>query len=474
MKNLIKKVLPPVVVGWLRWVKKNYNHAQQRHQQQSLKALQTSRWVQEFINKQLASYPLSPLDKGSGELTTVLTVSTSLGNGGSAVMANTLQRQVGLAGLTSYTLVHRHSIPLQAQQSVIPRQQSVYWQSLREQAKQEGLIDLIYPESFELVHHPYYEAADVLHLHDIEGDYFSLLALPLVTQNKPTVWTLHSEQAFTGHCAVSLGCERWKIGCGQCPNLGGYPPVKQDNTAYLWQLKKQAYANSRFTAVVPSQWLYDRVKQSPLFKGKDVRLIYNGVDLEVFKVQDKTEARKALGLPLDKKMILFSADGGAKNPWKGGSIVYDLYNQITDKSGLLFVNLGGAKEEKEAWLATPYIHDRAELAQWYAAADVMLYPSLADSFGLVVAEAMACGLPVVTFATGGIPELVEHLESGYVAAYKDSEELMTGLQLFLNDDELRGRASAQARATAEAKFDEKIMIRQYLELYKELTTGDNP
>ncbi len=458
-----------MVVGWLRWVKNNYNHVRNQHQQQSLKALQTSRWVQEFINDKLASVPKQETRVLGGKLKTVLTMNTSLGKGGSAMLANIMHYRILDSGLVATTLVHRHSIPLHRQQSLIPRQNSAYWQALQHQAQQEGLIDLVYPESFELIHHPYYDEADVVHLHDIEGGYFSLLALPFITKLKPTVWTIHSEQALTGHCACSLGCERWQTGCGQCPSLTAYPGVKQDNTAYLWQLKKQAYANSQFTVVVPSQWLYDRVKRSPLFKGKDVRLIYNGVDTEVFKVQDKVAVREALGLPLDKKIILFSADGGAKNPFKGGSIVYDLYNQIADKSELLFVNIGGAKEEKESWLATPYIYDRAELAKWYAVADVMLYPSLADSFGLVVAEAMACGLPVVTFNTGGIPELVVHLESGYVAAYKDEEDLLKGLQLFLDDEERRQRASVAVRTRAEEYFAEKTMIAQYLELYKELT-----
>ncbi len=460
MKKLLKKIVPKSVIRFF----KNNKVATDPQQ-----ALQASRWVQEFINEKLIAIPIETKPCLFGKLETVLMVNTSIGNGGAAQIATVIQAGMEGHGLTSHGLASWHTIALKANQDMIARQKSGYWQALQHQAQQEGLIDLVYPESFELIHHPYYDEADVLHFHNLHGDYFSVLALPWLTQNKPTVWTLHDDQALTGHCGFSIGCERWQTGCGQCPSLTTYPGVKQDNTAYLWQLKKQAYANSQFTVVVPSQWLYDRVKRSPLFKGKDVRLIYNGVDTEVFKVQDKVAVREALGLPLDKKIILFSADGGAKNPFKGGSIVYDLYNQIADKSELLFVNIGGAKEEKESWLATPYIYDRAELAKWYAVADVMLYPSLADSFGLVVAEAMACGLPVVTFNTGGIPELVVHLESGYVAAYKDEEDLLKGLQLFLDDEERRQRASVAVRTRAEEYFAEKTMIAQYLELYKELT-----
>ena len=108
------------------------------------------------------------------------------------------------------------------------------------------------------------------------------------------------------------------------------------------------------------------------------------------------------------------------------------------------------------------------MAQYYSSADLYIFPTLADNAPLTVLEAMACGLPVVTFDTGGVPEIVKHMESGYVAKYKDQDDFNQGLFLLLNDEELREKMSKKAVETIREKFTLDIMVNNYIKLYEQL------
>lgn len=313
-----------------------------------------------------------------------------------------------------------------------------------------------------------YQNANIVHLHNIHGWYFSIFALPELTAFKPTVWTLHDMHAITGHCANSFDCTRWTTGCGECPDLSIYPPLPKDTSAFLWETKKKIYANSTLTIVCPSLWLKKKVENS-ILQHQDIRLIYNGIDQSVFKKSDKNLSRKDLGLPLDKTILLFSAASGIENPWKGGSYILDLYKLFAERKDLLFLNVGGEKTSYKDtnWLDYAYVSDEREMAKIYAASDLLLYPSLADNCPLVVLEALSCGLPVIAFETGGIPELVSHLNTGYIAGYKDGADFIKGLSLFLEDRDLRSRAGQAAYESSLHKFSLEKMTEEYLKVYSD-------
>src|SRR5919205_822955 len=121
-----------------------------------------------------------------------------------------------------------------------------------------------YPSSFGVARDPWFRAADVVQLHNLHGSYFSYTALPLLSRRRPIVWLLQDQWAYTGHVAYSLDCERWRHGCGSCPYLAEYPRLRRDTTALLWRLKRRVYDRSRLTLIVPSRWMLELVRASPL------------------------------------------------------------------------------------------------------------------------------------------------------------------------------------------------------------------
>jgi len=133
---------------------------------------------------------------------------------------------------------------------------------------------------------------DVVHCHNLHGAYFDLRVLPRLSQRVPVVLTLHDAWLLTGHCAHSFECERWKSGCGRCPDLTLYPAIKRDATAYNWRRKRNIFSKSRLFVATPSKWLMDKVEQSMLRHAiVDARVISNGVDLSVFHPADRCLSR---------------------------------------------------------------------------------------------------------------------------------------------------------------------------------------
>ena len=310
-------------------------------------------------------------------------------------------------------------------------------------------------------------APDLIHLHNIHGGYFQTNLLPKLSKTAPIVWTFHDMFPITGHCAHSFECEKWKTGCSNCGKLDIYPSIKKDRTKFLWNYKNKIFNSTDFTIVTPSLWLKKCVEQSFL-KNKDIRLIYNGIDLENFKKRDKSEARKNLSLPQNKKIVFFSADGGIKNPFKGGEFVFEAFEKLKNRSNILFLNIGGeSNQTSNNWLDFGYVKDPQTMAKLYSAADIYLFPTLAETFGMTIVEAMSCGLPVVTFETGGVPEIVENDKTGFVVEYKNGEMLTTALGKLLDDNDLREKMAENA-VHASKKFSSERMSLEYLKLYKEL------
>ncbi|MCK5345273.1 MAG: glycosyltransferase, partial [Candidatus Heimdallarchaeota archaeon] len=314
--------------------------------------------------------------------------------------------------------------------------------------------------------------ADIIHLHNLHGGYFNPLALPDLTKLKPTVYTLHDMWSLTGHCAHSFDCDKWQTGCGNCPYLNVYPKLWYDVTHKLWGIKKDIYKRSDLVVVTPSRWLKNKIEKS-ILSDKNVHLIYNGIDHEIFRPMNKTEVRKKLNLPLDKTILMFSAHYGIRNFWKGGDYLLKALEQIDDEN-IFFLNVGSSEnldkriKSSIEWVSIPYIDNEITMAEYYAASDLFLYPSLADNCPLVVLESMACGTPVIAFETGGIPELITNMRSGYIARYKDVGDFVKGIKLFLNDMDLRTKAGLSARKDVETHFTLDKMVTLYEELYHTL------
>ena len=260
------------------------------------------------------------------------------------------------------------------------------------------------------------ERPDVIHGHNLHGRYFDLRELAPMSHRVPVTLTLHDEWTFTGHCGYGMTCERWRVGCGSCPDLKIYPAIPRDATRANLRTKKDIYERSRLYITTPSQWLMDRARSSVLGGAAGWRVIPNGVDQTIFRPADQGEARRRLGLPLDPYILVFAANGARWNVFKDFETVARAAMltaaAITDRRVLcLAVGDTWPTEifENGEMQYIPYRTDPTEVAAFYQAADLYLHAAKADTFPTTILEALSTGLPVVATAIGGIPEEVRSL-----------------------------------------------------------------
>ena len=314
---------------------------------------------------------------------------------------------------------------------------------------------------------------DIIHLHWLGAGFFQVETLRKLSQlGKPLVWTLHDSWAFTGGCHVPFDCTRYLQRCGTCPVLGS--DRERDLSRRTWERKKSAWRNLDLTVVTPSRWLADCARASSLIRHRRVEVIPNGIDTEVFKPIGRQEARRMLGLPEDKQIILFGAVGGSADPNKGFQLLLPALERLAGADfDLLALVFGGSEDSSLAVSGLPVanlgsICDDRRLAAAYAAADVFVVPSLLENLPTTVLEAMAAGTPCVAFRQGGVPEIIDHGISGYLAQPYESEDLARGIAWVLEDGERRGAMSTRARQKVEAEFSLPLMCRRYAELYRDV------
>jgi len=325
---------------------------------------------------------------------------------------------------------------------------------------------VVYPSSFAVARDPWFRTADVVQLHNLHGSYFSFTALPTLSRRRHVVWLLHDQWAMTGHVAYSLECERWRTGCGSCPHLGEYPRLGHDTTALLWRLKRAVYARSRLTLVVPSRWLLEHVRASPLLERFPFRHIPNGIDTTLFAPGPADAARQRLGLPLGRRIVFFAA-ADLEEKRKGLHLLVAALRRLDESPLLLLAGRGRAPDDVEA-RSLGAVNDEAALADAYRAADVFAVPTLADVLARTAQESIACGTPCLSFDRGGVTEVVRHLETGYQAAFGDVEALAQGIRTLLGDSDLLARLSQRCRRVAEEEYGIERQVRRYVELYEEV------
>ena len=396
--------------------------------------------------------------------------------GGAATIADRLVTGMAEKGHKVTVFAHR-KLTKDPRVIEIPFSQSQFQQKLMVLQNEKGLFDLFSMVLLEVFAHPAFQEADVVHLHCINGGYFSYLLLPFLTA-KPTIWTLHDPLAFTAGCLYADACDKWQTQkCLDCP-LDENTAGKKLQRELVQSLKANVYSLVDLTLVCPSQWLKSKVEKS-ILSGKDTRLIYNSVDTQVFVPLDKATIRKQIGLPLDRKIVMFAAHGGFNMPLKGSKhMVAALLKLHFWYPELLLLNVGTSdssvldKSLPVQRIDVPYISNPVKMAELYAASDIFVSPSLSEVFGLTICEAMACGTPVVAFSTGGIPEIISHLQTGYLAQTGDVEGLVAGISYLFDNQGFRKRIGEQARMRVVDKFSSGRMIDEYNQLYHEIWSNN--
>lgn len=315
----------------------------------------------------------------------------------------------------------------------------------------------------------------ILHLHNLHGGYFDPRALVSFSSEIPVMLTLHDAWLLSGNCAHSFGCERWKTGCGECPDISIYPGLKVDSTHLNWQRRKAIFEHSKLYIATPCQWLLDKVNESMLLPAMlEGRVIYNGVDTSIFSPGDKLLARKDLGLPINEPIFLFVANGIKKNPFKDYTTLRKVIELLGQQSQdpLNFIALGEDGEKEQVGRVMihyiPRTMDTSLVAQYYRASDLYMHVAKAETFPNTILEAMACGVPVIASNVGGIPEQVDDGVTGLLVQAQNAELIVQSANSLLKDPALRKKMGIAAIQKVQDRFTLKHQVEKYLHWYNEI------
>ncbi len=313
--------------------------------------------------------------------------------------------------------------------------------------------------------------ADIIHLHWLGAETLSIREIGQI--RKPIVWTFHDMWAFCGaeHYTDDGPDARWRHGY-QSSNRPGDESGFDLN--YWTARRKQRHWRKPFNLVCPSNWLADCVRSSALMHDWPVTVISNPLDLASFRPIEKKLARGLLNLPQNKTLILFGAIGGSDDPRKGNDLLISAlsYLKIEQFQDLELVIFGQSRPAQVPELGFPirymgHLHDEISLVLLYSAVDVFVAPSRQDNLPNTVVEASACGTPTVAFKIGGMPDLIQHKVSGYLAQPNDIGDLAQGIQWVLDRQATNNNLGDAARKYAIKTFDSTIVAQQYLTTYQE-------
>ncbi|TKZ35792.1 glycosyltransferase [Brachyspira catarrhinii] len=311
-------------------------------------------------------------------------------------------------------------------------------------------------------------SSDLLHLHLIHNTEFDIKYLPLITKLKPTVITLHDPYFLSGHCVYHFDCEKWKDHCYDCDYLDKPFIIENDDTAFKFEIKKQAIQNSNIVAIVASKWMEDKLKESPIWKNKKIYRIPFGIDQDKFKPKDIIEAKKELGIDKDSITLMFRADGYI---YKGMDIIEEALLNINTNKTIVLITVGTSEtaikklKNKYKILSYEWIKDDYLLAKLYQACDIFLMPSRQEAFGAMAAEAMSCEKMVLSISGTSLPEVINSPECGIACEEKEYTEKLQYLIDNLDEVKERGKKSLDF---AIKNYNHMIYSYRILDIYKNM------
>ena len=313
---------------------------------------------------------------------------------------------------------------------------------LRERSREVRFLFSLANTGEDISRHPLIRNADIIHLHWINQGFLSLRSIQkIIALGKPVVWTLHDMWLFTGGCHHSGTCEEYRNACGNCPFVKN--PGKKDLSTKIWRRKSKILPSSGITVITCSDWLRNRAVASSLLKGLNVLTIPNPLDTHIFKPMEKAEARKSLGVDPMKEYLLFGAVN-VNNHYKGFKwfvealdiLIREYPESVKNLEVLVF---GRSTDDLLQMIPLPSHRipgtgSEEKMCSIYNSATMFVTSSLQENLPNTIMESFACGIPVVAFNTGGIPEMIRHKENGYLAGYKSSADLADGIKWVMNQD----------------------------------------
>lgn len=316
---------------------------------------------------------------------------------------------------------------------------------------------------------------DIVHLHWISNETMSIADIGKI--KKPIIWTMHDMWPFTGseHYAPDDEISRWKHGYNKSNKPLEHKGLDIDRI--VWQKKiKKWHSCDNFHLISPSKWLAECAQQSVLFQHTPISVIPNTLDTDIFKPLDSHFCRQAFNLPPDKHIILFGAIGGTSDLRKGYDLLTTALQQLSKKVNIndfLCVIFGQDPPKITSnlpfttkWVG--HISDDITLSLLYNSASVMIVPSRQEAFGQTASEAQSCGCPVVSFASTGLTDIVQHMETGYLANAFDPIDLANGIQFVLKDKLNNNNLSINAYKRSKLLYSQDVVVQQHVNLYQEI------
>lgn len=308
-----------------------------------------------------------------------------------------------------------------------------------------------------------YKEAEIINLHWVAGfiDYQSFFE----KNTKPVIWTLHDMNPFTGgehYIEQYIGMD-----------MNGHPLLRSlsmEEESFFKrniEIKKKALSKiTNLTIVTPSVWLANEARKSELFNQFPIHIIPYGLNSDIFKPRDKIYSRSLLNISLNKKVILFVADS-ISNERKGIKYLYKAFEHIPSDTILISIGTCNNSFYKNSnYIELGKVEDELLMSIIYSSADVFVITSLMDNFPNTVLESLMCGVPVIGFPSGGIPEMIVDGFNGYICPEISVEALLFTLKKFLTNHHQFNQQNI--RNYAVLKYDQDIQATKYINLFNKI------
>lgn len=322
----------------------------------------------------------------------------------------------------------------------------------------------------------FFQQFDLIHLHDLPN--FNMAGLPWLTRLRPTVWTLHTLAPFTGNCLYPYSCERWAQNCGQCPQFGQFPLtwLHRDGSGLNLHTKRWIYRYSRLHLIGVSEWVSHQASQSILGRFP-ITTILNAVDTKLYRpLGSKTDLRRKFGIPEDANVILFSISGKLEDTRKGIDIILDALPKLKTSS-IYLIPLGIAAanstitDKLSGFAHRPFEHveESQKLNELLNVSDLVWHPSRADTSSLMLLEAFSAQKTAVAAAVGGVREIVQDCDNGYLIPADSPQHLAEKTDLFFSlSQEQRQKMELQAWQDSQRRFNLQRFLDDHESAYKKV------